>query len=170
MSQKQLKNEHKNEHKNEQPNAEKAHAAATGILPIAKPRNAEEVWRENNPERFLWRTARDRAKLGKRQFTIRVVDVIIPRLCPYLDMPLNTKKGRGRNNYDVPTLDRINSNFDYTEHNIQVISWKANKMKNDATAEELDVFATNQILKFSSTRTRKELYEKLKLEFGCDYE
>lgn len=169
MPQKQLKSEHKNE----QSNAEKAHAAATGILPIAetpKRRNAEEVWRENNPERFLWRTARDRAKLSKRQFTIRVVDVIIPRLCPYLDIPLNTKKGRGRNNYDVPTLDRINSSFDYTEHNIQVISWKANKMKNDATAEELDVFATNQILKFASPRTRKEMYEKLKLEFGCDYE
>lgn len=149
---------------------EKAHAAAPQLLEAPKRRNAEEVWRENNPERFLWRTARGRAKLSKRQFTIRVEDVIIPRLCPYLDIPLNTKKGRGRNNYDVPTLDRINSAFDYTEHNIQVISWKANKMKNDATAEELDVFATNQLLKFASQRVRKEMYEKLKLEFGCDYE
>lgn len=129
-------------------------------------RHPEEVWRENNPERFLWRTARDRAKRSGQQFTIRVVDIVIPKYCPFLGIPLNTKKGRGRNQYDCPTLDRINSSLGYTEHNIQVISWKANKMKNDASAEELDMFAKNQAVKFASQRTRKEMYDILKMEFG----
>lgn len=132
-------------------------------------KTAEELWREKNPERFLWRTARDRAKKNGQDFNIRVVDVIIPRLCPYLDIPLNTDKGRGRNQIDCPTLDRVNSALGYTEHNTQVISWKANKMKNDATAEELDNFAKNQLLKFASARTRKEVYDKLRLEFGDEY-
>ena len=37
----------------------------------------------------------------------------------------------------MPTLDRIDSNKGYIKENIQVISFKANRLKNNATIDEL---------------------------------
>lgn len=122
-------------------------------------------WKENNTARLLWSNARYRTKKSGTPFTIRVVDVIVPKKCPYLDIPLNNKRGRGYKLSDCPQLDRYDSTLGYTEHNIQVISALANRMKNDATPEQLDTFAKNQLLKFASARTRKEVYEQLKSEF-----
>jgi len=41
----------------------------------------------------------------------------------------------------APSLDRIDSRKGYTKDNIQVISNKANILKNDATLSELKMFA-----------------------------
>lgn len=123
------------------------------------------AWEEKNPEHHLWSLARKRAKTNGLDFTLRICDIIIPKKCPYLEIPLNSKKGRGYKQADTPQLDRYNTTLGYTEHNTQVISGLANTMKNDATPEQLDTFAKNQLLKFASARTRKEVYEQLKQEF-----
>jgi hypothetical protein len=41
------------------------------------------------------------------------------------------------NKNNVPTLDRIDSTKGYIKENIQVISFKANRLKNNATVDEL---------------------------------
>lgn len=40
-----------------------------------------------------------------------------------------------------PSIDRIDSSLGYVEGNVWVISWQANKMKSDATKDELLAFA-----------------------------
>lgn len=44
-----------------------------------------------------------------------------------------------------PSLDRIDNRMGYVPGNVWVISWKANRMKSDASMEELRVFCTNML-------------------------
>ena len=40
----------------------------------------------------------------------------------------------------APTIDKINPNGEYTRDNIQILSMRANQMKTDATAEDIENF------------------------------
>lgn len=96
-----------------------------------------ERWKQNNPEYYLWHSARQRAKVKGLDFNIDVADVIIPSICPALLMPIKWKdKDFG------PSIDRIDNNKGYIKGNIQVISKKANRMKNNATKIELENFCS----------------------------
>jgi len=65
----------------------------------------------------------------------------VPDECPMLGIPLNYEGGygggwQGRTD-NSPSIDQIVPSKGYTLDNIQVISWRANRIKNDATPEEL---------------------------------
>lgn len=64
----------------------------------------------------------------------------IPDVCPVFGIPLNYngsgKQGWSRDD-SSPSVDRIDSTKGYTKDNIQIISWRANRIKNDSTPEEL---------------------------------
>ena len=90
-------------------------------------------WREENPERQMWLQAKHHAlKLGV-PFSIDVADITIPKMCPILNIPLVQFGDRDK----APSLDRIIGEFGYVVGNIQVISGSANRIKSDATLEEL---------------------------------
>ncbi len=83
--------------------------------------------------------AKKRATKKGLEFTLTKKDIIIPDLCPILGVPfeIGTKE-----NYDyTPTIDRVNNDLGYTLDNIQIISNKANSMKNSASFEMLHKFA-----------------------------
>lgn len=83
--------------------------------------------------------AKKRALKKGLEFSLTKEDIIIPDVCPILGVPfeIGTKE-----NYDyTPTIDRINNNLGYTSNNIQIISNKANTMKNSASFEMLHTFA-----------------------------
>lgn len=91
-----------------------------------------------NPQLFMWKQAKHRAKwdYNDMEFTLEVTDIIIPEKCPYMGVsfiPLDKDFGY--------SLDRIDSSKGYTKDNVQVISYIANKMKNNATTEQLIQFA-----------------------------
>jgi hypothetical protein len=71
---------------------------------------------------------------------IEASDIHIPDVCPILGIPLTFIRGKGRQKFN-PSLDRIDSTLGYTKDNIQVISDLANKMKQDASRDELVAFA-----------------------------
>ena len=77
-------------------------------------------------------------------FDITEEDIIVPEKCPIFGVTLTL--GRGGSCRNSPSLDRIIPKLGYIRGNIQVISQKANNMKNDASEEELKTFA-NWILK-----------------------
>ena len=56
--------------------------------------------------------------------------------CPVLNIPLQRRPGRG-GSPDTPSLDRVEPELGYVQGNVRVISWRANKLKGDATLEEL---------------------------------
>jgi hypothetical protein len=83
--------------------------------------------------------ARHRAKKFNVPCTITREDISIPETCPVLGIPLVWNSGYGRPN--SPSLDRIDPAQGYVPGNVQVISKRANSMKNDGTAQELLAFA-----------------------------
>ncbi len=66
-------------------------------------------------------------------------DIDIPERCPILGIPL--ARGTQKQNDRSPSIDRIDNTKGYVPGNVQVISLKANRMKNDATDTELLLFA-----------------------------
>ena len=96
-------------------------------------------WAGQNPARVLVNTARFRAKGLSVPFGLSPADIAIPEVCPYLGIPL--VPGEGHTHAGSPTIDRIIPALGYVKGNVQVISHKANAMKQDASPEMLRAFA-----------------------------
>ncbi len=106
-----------------------------------KERNRQKRIREEaeNPERFLLKSAKSRAKKRGVELTITVHDISIPQSCPIRGVTL--KRGTQGNCPDAPSLDRIDPNKGYIPGNVWVISNRANVIKNDGTPEEHEQIA-----------------------------
>lgn len=92
--------------------------------------------RRKNPSLELWRLAKIRARQKGLLFNLEVADVKVPDVCPVLGIALEW--GCDRRQLDKsPTVDRISPKLGYTKGNVQVISWRANRIKSDATESEL---------------------------------
>lgn len=76
--------------------------------------------------------ARSRARTKGLPFSLKPDDISMPDRCPVLHIPLNTGH---RDN--AASLDRIKPARGYVPGNVVVISQRANRIKNDATASEL---------------------------------
>lgn len=105
--------------------------------------------RYHNPERYLWHSAKGRAKRSNQKFTITDRDFRVPASCPILGVPFVIEPGMGRNDYS-PSLDRIDNSKGYEPGNIWVISDLANRMKSSATKEELLIFAKSVLIIFNT--------------------
>lgn len=106
-----------------------------------KKKNKE--WRENkrleDRYRFVWYAAKRRAKNNNVPFTISKQDIIdicpVDGKCPMLGIELRFNNKKSEDN--SPSLDRIVPELGYVPGNIQLISQRANTIKNDASLEEL---------------------------------
>lgn len=85
--------------------------------------------------------AKQRALKYNYEFTLVKEDIIIPKLCPLLQVPF--KLGKKGNYQYTPTIDRIDSTKGYTKDNIQILTMKANTMKSNASKKELITFSKN---------------------------
>ena len=99
--------------------------------------------RLNNPEYFLWKAAKKRAKDKDFDFNIEVTDIIIPQFCPLLNIPIIHKTGTGERRAESPSLDRLDNSLGYVKGNILVVSWRANRLKADAEFQELQRLVNN---------------------------
>lgn len=101
----------------------------------AKIRNAKPI----NRLKILLVAAKIRAKKKTLPFSICVEDFLpLPTHCPVLGIKLNYagQVKRGFVN-DSPSLDRAIPSLGYISGNVKIISWRANRIKSDATLEEL---------------------------------
>lgn len=92
--------------------------------------------RHQNPDRAIFYFAKMRARKSGLPFNIDLGDVVVPERCPILGVPLVVGGNRRQHDYS-PTIDRIIPALGYTKGNVRVISWRANRIKSDATVEEL---------------------------------
>lgn len=91
--------------------------------------------REAFPEKYILYEARKRATEKNLTFNLTQEDIKIPEVCPVFNIPLYV--GKGKRTWNSPTLDRFNNSKGYTKDNVQVISWRANHLKNDGTLDEM---------------------------------
>lgn len=98
-------------------------------------RERMKVVRATKLEQQMLIRARVRAKAKNMKFDLVEADVVIPKRCPVLGIPL--RKGEGAPTDNSPELDRINNKKGYVKGNIMVISRKANRIKSDCTPKEL---------------------------------
>lgn len=87
----------------------------------------------------MWASAKTRAKKEGIPFSLVLGDIFIPDVCPVLGIPMH--KSETFHSDGSPTLDRIVPSLGYTPGNICVISWRANRIKGDATLEEVEKIA-----------------------------
>ncbi len=95
--------------------------------------------KERRPHAYLWSKAKYRAAQLGVEFKLEQVDIVIPAVCPVLGIPL--EHGEGKATANSPTLDRRDSTRGYVRGNVSVISWRANRLKSDATSAELKALA-----------------------------
>ena len=92
---------------------------------------------KHTTEYKLWYRAKRRAAVKGIDFNITVEDIVVPEVCPVFHQPFE------ENTIYAASLDRIDSSKGYVKGNVQVLSARANTLKNDATLEELE-----QLIKF----------------------
>lgn len=93
------------------------------------------------PELIMWRLARNRAREKGLDFNIDVGDIVVPEKCPALGIPIIRNEGVLGAGMNSPSLDRLDSSKGYIKGNVSVISWRANRIKCDGTAEEHEKIA-----------------------------
>lgn len=86
-----------------------------------------------------WRVAiinalQQRAKKKGIPFDLKAEDLDVPTHCPVLGTPFLF--GRGKQNMDGPSVDRVIPEIGYVKGNVQVISLRANILKSNCTDPE----------------------------------
>ena len=112
-----------------------------------KRRDYEKQYLNNKRQDFDFRlnmllnASKQRARNKNREHTITVEDIkaIYPTdgCCPIFGMKLEFNTAGFRET--SPSIDRIDSTKGYTPDNIQIISWKANRIKGYASIQELEM-------------------------------
>jgi hypothetical protein len=99
----------------------------------------EEAYYIKNPEKAMLKSSKQRAKENGLEFNIQETDIKIPTHCPILGIELDMNRKKGKR-FNGPSLDRIDSSKGYVKGNIWIISDLANRMKQNATVEQLKLF------------------------------
>jgi hypothetical protein len=89
----------------------------------------------------LLNASRARARLKNREHDLTKQDLLelypTDGKCPIFGFDLEWNGSGFRET--SPSIDRIDSNKGYTKDNVQIISWKANRIKGYASVEDLEI-------------------------------
>ena len=91
---------------------------------------------------MLWDTRkRAKAKNLDHDLDYDFLKSIYTDTCPINGQPLLWERGHGKPKDNSPSLDRLDPRKGYTKDNVWLISYRMNRIKNDATPEELEAIA-----------------------------
>lgn len=107
--------------------------------PIKKRKN----FLRDKPSKYYWLNKMLTQKRIPKPERLRILEtLVIPDVCPMLGLVLDYEGGSlgtpgwGRPEH-APSLDQIQPSKGYFLENIQILSWRANRIKNDGTPDEL---------------------------------
>lgn len=91
----------------------------------------------------IWSRTKARAKRDGIPFELTrgdISEMTVPITCPALGIPLRQELGKRTDN--SLSIDRIDSSLGYTCDNVIFVSWKINRLKNNATLDEMRKIVT----------------------------
>jgi hypothetical protein len=98
------------------------------------------LYHRNNPAKDMVRRSKVRAKKRGLEFNLTVNDITpLPDICPVFGTPL--RSGDGTQDPWAYSLDRIDNSKGYVRGNVAVMSYKANRLKNDGSAADHEKIA-----------------------------
>lgn len=106
-------------------------------------RNKHGYWKQQD-DRLKWlnRTLSSKAKTISKLERGEILDMVekdldafLPKFCPILGIELVYGE-QGIRTDNSASVDRLDSSKPYSKENISIISWRANRIKNDGTLEE----------------------------------
>lgn len=89
----------------------------------------------STPEKTIYNRLKAKCKKKNIIFTITIDDIKIPSKCPVLGIDIILFSGSDNS----PSVDRLVPELGYIKGNINIISNKANRIKNNSTPEELEL-------------------------------
>lgn len=96
--------------------------------------------RLSDPLKYILRGCKRRAQLKNIEFTISISDIEIVDTCPVLGIPIFFYREQMQDN--SVSIDRVDNSLGYIPGNVRLISYRANRLKNDATLEEIELVAS----------------------------
>ena len=100
----------------------------------------------NPQEKFLHKALQKRKNRARRKGIPTDLNLSIedlqpyPTHCPIFNLPL-AYEAQGHGSDDTASIDRKNPKLGYTKGNVIIISWKANRLKGDGTAQDHELIA-----------------------------
>lgn len=90
---------------------------------------------------YVYQTMREKFRVKKanavrsgKEWSVDFGELVFPEYCPILGIKLDYFSEKMKE--DSVSFDRIDSSKGYISGNVLVVSWRANRIKNDGTAEE----------------------------------
>jgi thymidylate synthase ThyX len=104
--------------------------------------------KHRNPYKAKFDNAKTRAMREGKEWDLNFDTFEFPEYCKYLGLKLNYDQGNGVILPESPSFDRIDSSKGYVEGNVEIISNRANSMKNDAPIDEQIKMAEAVLLRY----------------------
>ena len=110
---------------------------------LRTPQRLRATFLDGKPPKYYWLNRMLSTKKVPRAERMQILENLeIPDYCPVFGIELNYDGCSGETGFhgrkeNSPSLDQIYPGKGYTLDNLQIISWRANRIKNDATPEEL---------------------------------
>lgn len=102
-----------------------------------KEKHGRDVWHLSHLERAqmdAFHRKRQNTKHTGKEFSVTPADIVRPTHCPVLGVELDWFSDYTVEN--SPSFDRVDSTKGYVPGNVVIISWRANRIKNNGTSEE----------------------------------
>jgi len=101
----------------------------------------------NESDHWIIRSKRGNKRRQRTELSVEYYKTLIVDTCPLLNVKLTYSNFEGRTPDNYATLDKIDPNRGYVEGNVQIVSFRANTLKSNATLEELKMIVKNWTIK-----------------------